>query len=90
MKRFGFAAWAFIFACSGAQAAETRQDLDQHADNIWPRIPEIHPDDLKPIIEHLGETNPKAKDISPSDVIYPVPVRDVAKSGFADQVAGKQ
>lgn len=67
-----------------------RQDLDQHADNIWPRIPEIHPDDLKLIIEHLGETNAKAKDISPADVVYPVPVRDVAESGFADQVTGKQ
>ena len=61
-------------------------DLDYHAENIWPRLPEIQPEDLKLILEELSERNPKAREITPADIIYDAPVRAVMKSGFVEQI----
>jgi len=61
-------------------------DLDYHAENIWPRLPEIQPEDLKMILEELAERNPKAREITPADIIYDAPVRAVMKSGFVEQI----
>jgi NitT/TauT family transport system substrate-binding protein len=59
---------------------------DFHVDKIWPRVPELQPEDLKLILEHHAETNPAAKEIDPNAFIYSQLVADVVKSGFVDQV----
>lgn len=53
---------------------------------IWPRAPEIKPEDLMLPLEQVAEGNPKARDIDPSALIYGRLVEDVIKSGFVEQV----
>jgi NitT/TauT family transport system substrate-binding protein len=52
---------------------------------LLPRLPEIHPDDLKLVLEEIALTNPKAKGADPAAFIDDRVLREVAKSGFADQ-----
>ena len=43
---------------------------DEYALKVWPRSPAIEPEDIKLILEHLAQTNPKARDINPAALIY--------------------
>lgn len=65
------------------------QTLDFHNRVIWPRVPEIQPEDLKLVLEELAENNPKAREIDPAELIYSAPVRDVVASGFVERLYGK-
>lgn len=65
------------------------QTYDFHTRVIWPRVPEIQPEDLKLVLEELAETNPKARDIDPSELIYGSIAKDVIASGFVEKLYGK-
>jgi ABC-type nitrate/sulfonate/bicarbonate transport system substrate-binding protein len=52
---------------------------------LFPKIPEIFPEDLKLILEEVALTNPKAKGANPASFIDDRVLREVAKSGFAEQ-----
>lgn len=62
------------------------QTYDYHSRVIWPRVPEIQPEDLKLVLEELAETNPKAREIDPTELIYPSIVKDVVASGFVEKL----
>jgi NitT/TauT family transport system substrate-binding protein len=62
---------------------------DEYAQNVWPRLPAIEPEDIKLIVEHLAQTNPKAREIQPAALIYSRLVDDVARSGLVEQLYGK-
>jgi NitT/TauT family transport system substrate-binding protein len=64
------------------------QTYDFHSRVIWPRVPEIQPDDLKLVLEELAETNPKAREIDPTELIYGAIVKDVIASGFVEKLYG--
>jgi len=53
---------------------------------LLPRLPEIQPEDLKLVLEEIGLTNPKAKGADPAAFIDDRVLREVAKSGFAEQL----
>jgi ABC-type nitrate/sulfonate/bicarbonate transport system substrate-binding protein len=52
---------------------------------LLPRLPEIQPEDLKLVLEEIALTNPKAKGADPAAFIDDRVLREVTKSGFADQ-----
>ena len=62
------------------------QTYDYHSRVIWPKVPEIEPEDLKLVLEELAETNPKAREIDPTELIYPSIVKDVVASGFVEKL----
>ena len=62
------------------------QSYDYHSRMIWPRVPEIQPDDLKLVLEELAESNPKAREIDPAELIYGSVVKDVVASGFVERL----
>jgi NitT/TauT family transport system substrate-binding protein len=62
------------------------QTYDAHSRLIWPRVPEIQPEDLKLVLEELGETNPKAREIDPAELIYSPIVKDIVASGFVEKL----
>lgn len=62
------------------------QTYDFHNRVIWPRVPEIQPEDLKLVLEELAETHPKAREIDPADLIYGALVKDVVTSGFVERL----
>jgi NitT/TauT family transport system substrate-binding protein len=64
------------------------QTYDFHSRVIWPRVPEIQPEDLKLVLEELAESNPKAREIEPSEIIYAPIVKDVVASGFVERLYG--
>jgi hypothetical protein len=53
---------------------------------LLPRLPEIQPEDLKLVLEEIALTNPKAKGADPAVFIDDRVLREVAKSGFAEQL----
>ncbi len=53
---------------------------------LFPRMPELHPEDLKLVIEEIALTNPKAKGADPAAFMDDRIVREVAKSGFVEQL----
>jgi hypothetical protein len=53
---------------------------------IWPKVPEIQPEDLKLVLEELAEANPKAREIDPAELIYGSIVKDVVASGFVEKL----
>ena len=59
---------------------------DEYAQNVWPRVPAIEPEDVKLILEHLAQTNPKAREIQPSALVYNSLVESVARSGIVEQL----
>jgi NitT/TauT family transport system substrate-binding protein len=65
------------------------QTYDFHTRVIWPKVPEIHPEDLKLVLEELAEANPKAREIDPAELIYGSIVKDVVASGFVERVYGR-
>jgi len=62
------------------------QTYDFHSRVIWPRVPEIQPEDLKLVLEELAEANPKAREIDPAELIYGAAVKDVVASGFVERL----
>jgi NitT/TauT family transport system substrate-binding protein len=62
------------------------QTYDFHNRVIWPRVPEIQPDDLKLVLEELAESNPKAREIEPAELIYGAIAKDVIASGFVERL----
>jgi ABC-type nitrate/sulfonate/bicarbonate transport system substrate-binding protein len=65
------------------------QTYDFHTRVIWPKIPEIQPEDLKLVLEEMAEANPKAREIDPAELIYGSIVKDVVASGFVERVYGR-
>jgi len=65
------------------------QTYDYHSRVIWPRVPEIQPEDLKQVLEELAEANPKAREIDPAELIYGSVVKDVVASGFVERLYGR-
>jgi NitT/TauT family transport system substrate-binding protein len=65
------------------------QTYDYHSRVIWPRVPEILPEDLKLVLEELAEANPKAREIDPAELIYGSVVKDVVASGFVERLYGR-
>lgn len=59
---------------------------DIHVSKIWPRVPQVQPEDLKLVLEELAEANPKARDIDPSELIYSAVVKDVLATGFVERL----
>jgi NitT/TauT family transport system substrate-binding protein len=59
---------------------------DLHAFKLFPRVPEIYPEDLKLVLEELALTHPKAKEAAPADFIDDRAVKEVIKSGFVDRL----
>lgn len=59
---------------------------DEYAQNIWPRLPAIEPDDIKLILEHLGQTNPKAREINPAALIDNGLTENAGRSGLLEQL----
>jgi ABC-type nitrate/sulfonate/bicarbonate transport system substrate-binding protein len=59
---------------------------DEYAQNVWPRVPAIEPEDIRLILEHLAQTNPKAREIQPAVLIYNNLVESVARSGIVEQL----
>jgi ABC-type nitrate/sulfonate/bicarbonate transport system substrate-binding protein len=53
---------------------------------LFPRVPEIFPEDLKLVLEEVALTNPKAAGANPASFIDDRAAREVVKSGFADQL----
>ena len=60
------------------------QSYDYHVRAIWPRVPEILPEDLQLVLEALAEANPKAREIDPVQLIHGATVKDVVASGFVE------
>ena len=59
---------------------------DEYAQKVWPRSPAIEADDIKLILEHLAQTNPKAREIQPAALIYNDLVENVARSGIVERL----
>jgi len=63
-----------------------QQTYDFHTRVIWPRVPELHPEDLKLVLEELADANPKAREIDPAELIYNAAIKDVVASGFVEKL----
>ena len=53
---------------------------------LFPKIPEIFPEDVKLVLEEVALTNPKAKGANPGTFIDGSIAKEVIASGFADQL----
>lgn len=53
---------------------------------LFPRVPEIFPEDLKLVLEEVALTNPKAAAANPASFIDDRAAKEVVKSGFAEQL----
>jgi len=53
---------------------------------LFPRVPEIFPEDLKLVLEEVALTNPKAAGANPASFIDDRAAKEVVKSGFAEQL----
>ena len=62
------------------------QTYDFHSRVIWPRVPELQPEDLKLVLEELAATNPKAREIDAVELIYSGAVKQVVASGFVERL----
>lgn len=63
-----------------------QQTYDFHSRVIWPRVPELQPEDLKLVLEELADANPKAREIDPAELIYGAAIKDVVASGFVEKL----
>ena len=53
---------------------------------LFPKVPEIFPEDLKLVLEEVALTNPKARTVNPGSLIDGRVAKEVLSSGFADQL----
>jgi ABC-type nitrate/sulfonate/bicarbonate transport system substrate-binding protein len=65
------------------------QTYDAHTKLIWPRVPEIQPEDLRLVLEELSESNAKAKEIEPAELIYGSIVKDTVATGILERLYGR-
>jgi NitT/TauT family transport system substrate-binding protein len=59
---------------------------NEYVQKVWPQIPDIQPEDLSAVLEQQAETNPKALEINPAELIYDALTENIVKSGFVKQV----
>jgi ABC-type nitrate/sulfonate/bicarbonate transport system substrate-binding protein len=59
---------------------------DEYVQKVWPQIPDIQPEDLTAVLEQQAETNPKALEINPAELIYDGLMENIVRSGFVKQV----
>jgi NitT/TauT family transport system substrate-binding protein len=59
---------------------------DEYVQKVWPQIPEIQPEDVKLVLEQVGETMPKALDLNPAELIYEGAMDNIVKSNFVRQL----
>jgi NitT/TauT family transport system substrate-binding protein len=59
---------------------------DEYVQKVWPQIPDLQPDDLKLVLEQLGETTPKALELTPAELIYDAAMENIVKSNFVRQL----
>jgi ABC-type nitrate/sulfonate/bicarbonate transport system substrate-binding protein len=59
---------------------------NEYVQKVWPQIPDIQPEDLTAVLEQQAETNPKALEINPAELIYDALMENVVRSGFVKQV----
>jgi len=62
-----------------------KASYDLHV-GLFPRMPELRPEDLKLVLEEIALTNPKAKGADPAAFMDDRIVREVARSGFVEQL----
>jgi NitT/TauT family transport system substrate-binding protein len=53
---------------------------------LFPRVPEIFPEDLKLVLEEVAMTTPKAKSANPASFIDGRAAKEVIASGFVEQL----
>ncbi|HEY2990747.1 MAG TPA: ABC transporter substrate-binding protein [Candidatus Binatia bacterium] len=53
---------------------------------LFPRLPALDPEDLKLVLEEIALSNPKAKGADPAAFMDDRVVRELAKSGFVEQL----
>ena len=53
---------------------------------LFPKIPEIFPEDLKLVLEEVALTNPKARGANPASFIDGRAAKEVIASGFVEQI----
>ena len=53
---------------------------------LFPRVPEIYPEDLKLVLEEVAMTTPKAKNANPTSFIDGRAAKEVLSSGFVEQL----
>ena len=53
---------------------------------LFPKVPEIYPEDLKLVLEEVALTNPKARNANPASFIDGSIAKDVMASGFVEQL----
>ena len=59
---------------------------DEYVQKVWPQVPEIQADDVKLVLEQLGETMPKALELNPAELIYEGAMDNIVKSNFVKQL----
>ncbi|HEX5019216.1 MAG TPA: ABC transporter substrate-binding protein [Candidatus Binatia bacterium] len=62
---------------------------DYHVHKLLSAVPDIRADDVKLLLEEAVQSNPKAKGANPRDFIDEMPVREVVRSGFVEQIYKK-
>jgi NitT/TauT family transport system substrate-binding protein len=62
------------------------QAYDEYVEKVWPRVPEVQPEDLKLVLEQLGEKNPALRGVNPADLIDSRAIREVVRSGIVEQL----
>jgi NitT/TauT family transport system substrate-binding protein len=62
------------------------QTYDEYVQKVWPQVPGIEGEDLRAVFEQMGETNPKALEVNPAELIYGAPIDNVVKSGFVKEL----
>lgn len=59
---------------------------EEYAQKVWPRLPAIQPDDIKLLLDHLAQTNPKAREINPAALIHNRATEAIARSGLVERL----
>ena len=59
---------------------------DEYVHKVWPQVPGIEPEDLKAVFEQMGETNPKALEVNPAELVYAPLMENIVKSGFVKEL----
>ncbi|MBM4296440.1 MAG: ABC transporter substrate-binding protein [Deltaproteobacteria bacterium] len=60
---------------------------DFHAQKVWPVLPKLNAEDLKLVLEHHSETDPKAREIDPTQLVDPSLTQELARAGWAQGAA---
>jgi ABC-type nitrate/sulfonate/bicarbonate transport system substrate-binding protein len=66
-----------------------KQAYDYHVHKLLSPVPDIRAEDIKLLLEEAALTNAKARGANPQDFIDEGPVKEVARSGFVNQLYQK-